>query len=383
MATTEVNGTCDPRFEPVRDAIKANLVEGLDVGVSMCAYIGDEVVLDLWGGHVDAARSEPWGPETLVNVWSSSKGIVAICAAMLVSRGELDVDQPIASYWPEFKAAGKGEITVRMALTHRAGLPGIDHPALEVEALADWDLIVSLLAQEEPWWIPGKGFGYHAFTYGYLVGEVVRRITGRTIGQFVREELAAPLDADFWFGIPASEHRRIAPVIKPPPALSKPMNVALQDPNSMTVRVLSNPPVAENFEVANETWWRQAEIPAANGTGNGRSLAKIYRMLAARGTLEGREYLRPEILDDFSAAQHAGVDEVTRTDHVVATGFLRNFVGWFQPGSNGFGHAGAGGSMGFVDPDHQLAVGYAMNRMLDDVPDPRLSRVIPALYQCL
>jgi CubicO group peptidase (beta-lactamase class C family) len=373
-----VKGTCDERYARVRDAFEDGLRQGHDRGGSVAVIVDGETVVDLWGGWDDEAHTRPWQRDTIVNCWSTTKGVVALCAAMLVDRGELDYDEKVATYWPEFAAAGKGDVRVHHLLTHSAGLPGIRQPQLPVEAFWDWDRMTTLLAAEEPWWEPGTMHGYHAFTYGFLVGEVVRRVTGRTIGQFVREELAGPLHADFWIGVPAGELGRISDLTNPPFVPENPLNAALQDPTSLTSRVLANPPMAPDYARCNDTGWRLAEVPAANGHGNAKGVAQIYSVLANDGIVDGRRYLSAEAIDRATTLQREGVDAFTTVPHSWAMGFLLNLTSWIRPTSAAFGHPGAGGSIGVADRARRMAFGYAMNRMLDEVPDPRWPRLVAA-----
>ena len=213
-AAPMIHGRCDPRFAAVRDAFAANFAAGREVGASFAATVEGEPVVDLWGGHADAATTRPWERDTIVNVFSTTKAMTALCAHLLVDRGLLDLDAPVARYWPEFAQAGKERITTRHLLTHSAGLAALRR-SLPTEALYDWTRMVEALAAETPWWEPGSANGYHAMTYGYLVGEVVRRLTGKTLGRFLRDEVTAPLGADFHIGLAPSEDARVAEMVPP------------------------------------------------------------------------------------------------------------------------------------------------------------------------
>ncbi|MFI5041175.1 MAG: serine hydrolase domain-containing protein, partial [Acidimicrobiales bacterium] len=300
----EVHGTCDDRFSGVREALSATLSDGRDVGASAAVFVDGEAVVDVWGGFADEARTVPWGRDTMTNVWSSTKTVTALCALVLADRGELDLHAPVARYWPEFKAAGKEAVEVRHLLGHTAGLSGWAEP-ITVEDLFDWEKCTSLLAAQEPWWEPGTQSGYHAVTQGYLVGEVIRRITGQTVGRFLATELAGPLSADFHIGLDAAEDARVSNVI-PPPAFD--IDLTTVDPHGIAIRSFANPPL-------DATWawmraWRAAEIPAANGQGNARSLGLVQSVLACGGTVGGRRFLSERGCNAVFEEQASGVDLV-------------------------------------------------------------------------
>src|SRR5580704_6843593 len=272
-----IHGVCEERFEAVRSALAQNLDSGEELGASLVLDIDGDVVIDIWGGFRDQDRTVPWDEHTITNVWSSTKTVTSLAALMLVDRGELDVDQPVAKYWPEFAAAGKQDVLVRHILSHASGVSGLDQPAV-VADLYDWERATSRMAAQAPWWPPGTASGYHALNYGHLVGEVVRRISGQTLKQFVAEEIAGPLGADFQIGAAESDWGRIADVVPPPPL---PFDFAALDPASPAVRTLTGPLVPA--EVANTPGWRRADIGAANGHGNARSVARIMSVLARGG----------------------------------------------------------------------------------------------------
>src|SRR3954468_13898070 len=298
----EVHGTYEAAFEGVRDALAANIDSGADVGASVAVMVDGETVVDIWGGHVDEARTDPWADDTIINVWSTTKTMSFLCALLLADRGELDFHAPVARYWPEFKAQGKESVEVRHLMSHSAGLSGWQEPLAPAD-LYDWDKATSLLAAQEPWWTPGTASGYHAITQGYLVGEVGRRVTGQTIGTFFAEQLAGPLGADFHIGTGAEHDSRIANVIPPPP-----LELLGADPTSIPVRTLSNPPLsaAQSWEPA----WRRAEIPAAGGHGNARSVAAVQSVLACGGEVGGRRFLSTAGAEAVLTEQQYGVDLV-------------------------------------------------------------------------
>src|SRR3954463_2809293 len=272
---TPRGGTCSARFDPLRELFAAKLESGEDLGASLAVNIDGEMVVDLWGGWADEARTAPWTESTITNVFSTTKTMTALAALALVDRGELDLDAAVARYWPEFAARGKEGIKGRHLLSHTSGVSGWDQP-ITIDDVYDWDESTALLAAQAPWWEPGTASGYHMMTQGFLVGEVVRRITGLSLGTFFAQELAGPLGADFHIGLPDAEHHRVADVIPPPP----PPQLELP-PDSIPMRALANPPLDASY--ANTDWWRRCEIPAAGGQGNARSVATVQSVLAARG----------------------------------------------------------------------------------------------------
>ena len=381
MATIE--GTCDDRFQPVRDAFTANFDQGLDVGASVCVTVDGETVVDLWGGTVDGTLEEPgstpWERDTITNVWSTTKTMTALCALMLADRGELDFHSPVARYWPEFKEGGKERVTVAHLMSHTAGLPGWQEP-MKPEDLYDWDLACSRLAAQEPWWEPGTASGYHAITQGYLVGEVIRRIDGRTVGRFFAEEVAGPLGADFYIGLPAEHDARVARVIPPPPLDEL---IAAADPQSIPIRTLSNPPLS-----AEQSWeegWRRAEIPAAGGHGNARSVARAQSVLACEGELDGVRLLSAEGCAAVLEEQSNGADLVLGVPLRFGLGYgLMTPEIPLSPNERSFFWGGWGGSVVLVDLDARMCVSYVMNRMGEGtIGDTRGINILFAAYGAL
>ncbi len=378
MSTVELHGACEPRFGAVRDAFAANWTEHDEVGASLCVIVGGEVVVDLWGGFADEARARAWEPDTITNVYSSTKGIAAAAAAMLVDRGQLDVERPVVDYWPEFGQAGKSEITVRHLLTHEAGLAGVDEE-LPDGAVLDWERMIGALERQAPMWTPGEGMGYHAITYGWLVGEVIRRIDGRSCGEFVRNEIAQPLGIDFFIGLPESEDARTADLIAAPGA--GPIGVSSEDNLAARALGLAAPRLAGTV---NSREWRAAELPAANGHGNGRSLATIYSALAQGGG----ELCSRDAVEACGATEHAAREDMVLGFLVRRSlGFILSTAGGryeWGPNPRTFGHSGAGGSLGFADPDAGIGFGYVMNQMSAGLgADPRWKPMIDAVYASL
>jgi len=356
MAEGLSSGFVADRHAPVRAVFEGNLASGADVGASFCATIEGETVVDLWGGYADEARTRPWVKDTIVNVYSTTKTMTALTALMVADRGELDFDAPVAKYWPEFAANGKAGVKVSHLMSHSAGLSGWKAPMAEQD-LYDWDKATSLLAAQAPYWEPGKAVGYHAITQGYLVGEVVRRITGRTLGTFFREEIAGPLGADFHIGLPASEDERVAILIPPPPggALGDGMTTELQK----NMATNPAPPVAATASRA----WRGAEIPAANGTGNARSVAEIHAILANGGTAKGRRFLSEAGCRKALELQIEGEDLILGAPARFGMGF--GLAGGVVPlpNPNTIFWGGYGGSLVVIDMDARATYAYAMNKM--------------------
>jgi CubicO group peptidase (beta-lactamase class C family) len=374
---TEISGHCDERFEPVREVFARHFDEGLERGASVAITLHGEPVVDLWGGDADGT-GRPWEEDTIVNVWSTTKTMSALCVLMLADRGEIDVDAPIATYWPEFAANGKDAITTAQVLGHTAGLAGWD-PAIEPADLYDWDKTVGVLAAQAPWWEPGTFSAYHALSQGYLEGEVVRRVTGRTIGTFFREEVAEPLGADFHIGLPESEEHRVGEMVTPGVGLGG----AQIDPTSLAGRILLSAPVTG--EECNTREWRAAEIPAAGGTGNARSVARVHAAIANGGTLDGVTLLSPKGVERIFVEQASGVDRVLGMDMRLGTGFgLMNATIPLSPNPRSCFWGGWGGSLAVIDLDAELSVAYVMNRMNPGlVGDLRGGMLVVTAYQAL
>jgi CubicO group peptidase (beta-lactamase class C family) len=388
MTAAKVSGNCDARFAKVRDVFEASLASGEEIGASVAVLIDGSPVLSLFGGFADPAKTRPWTEDTLVNVYSTTKAMAAFCLHQLVEEGKVDLDAPVARYWPEFAAAGKGEVPVRWLLSHRVGLPALKK-LLPNEALYDWDAMTSALAAETPWWKPGERHGYHAVTFGWLVGEVVRRVTGKSVGSVFRERIAGPLGADFWIGLPDSEHGRVgelsAMVAQPAPDTGgfNLMEAFMKDPEGMVARAFMNPP-SMAFGPNNPAW-RRAEIPAANGHANALAIAKVYG--AAVAPSAGRRVLAPESIARALQEQSVGKDAVLQLETRFGLGFMipqARRDARFGPSERAFGHPGAGGSLGFADPDARIGFGYAMNKMGPSIlMDVRPLALIDALYSCL
>ncbi|WP_432055667.1 serine hydrolase domain-containing protein [Streptomyces sp. bgisy022] len=377
-----VHGHCEPRFAAVREAFEENFRARGELGAAVTVTVDGRTVVDLWGGWADAARTRPWERDTVVNVWSTTKGPVALCAHLLADRGLLDLDAPVAAYWPEFAAAGKEGVLVRHLLSHRAGLAGLREPHT-LEQLYDWDLTTRRLAATEPWWEPGTRSGYHALTYGHLVGEVVRRVSGLLPGAFLEREVAGPLGIDFTVGRPEKDAGRIAELVQDPAAPGGERAA----PAPVAVAALANP--LAGAATANTPAWRAAEIPAANGHGTARAVADLYGVLMGRDPREGRRLL------SAGAAERVREGQGRCRDLVLGAGFERDTeIGlglWlsgphasYGPNPRAFGHDGFGGSCGLADPEAGVSMGYVMNRMGPHIADdPRKTALIDAVHGAL
>lgn len=378
----EIKGLCEPGFEGVKEAFAKNFEKDGDVGASYAATVDGEFVVDIWAGHADAAKTKPWQKDTIVNVYSTTKAMAALCTLMLVDRGQLDLDAPVADYWPEFAQGGKEKLPVRYLLSHSSGLCGFEEP-IPVEALYDWDRITAMLARQAPWWEPGTASGYHSLTFGYLLGEVVRRITGKTLGTFFKEEVAGPLGADFHIGLAAEHDGRVAELI--PPVMRKPGDAGYVDPADMSeiARKMGNPMMSA--EVATQRAWRAAEIPAANGHGNARSVARIVAALACGGTLDGVRLLGMETIEKAIEEQISGTDLVLQMPIRFGLGFGLSDPLWpMGPNPRTFFWGGWGGSTVVIDLDARVSHSYVMNLMhMGLTGDSRSARLMNALYASL
>ena len=359
-----IDGSVEPGFEEVREQFDANFAKRGELGAACAAYHRGVKVVDLWGGRRSAGGPEPWREDTLVLVYSTSKGLAAMAVALASSRGWLDYDAPVAGYWPEFSQGGKEKVTVRQLLTHQAGLCGIDE-RLDAAKLADLDAVADAIARQPPAWEPGTRHGYHAMTYGHLVGEVVRRIDGRSLGSYFREEIAEPLGIDFLIGFGPEYDARCADLIAAPRDPSAPdfLEMLSKDPDSLAAKVFGGSRL--DADAANGRAWRAAEIPAGNGHGSARALARLYGALARGGELDGVRVLSAEAIERANTEQVRGEDAVLKPLHTrFGVGFMMTQpMIPFGPNPRSFGHPGAGGSIAFADPDAKIGFGYVMNQM--------------------
>ena len=383
MIQTPVEGSIEPGFTAVKDAFEANFERHGEVGAACCVYVDGRAVVDLWGGRLSPDRAEPYSASALQMVMSSTKGVVSVAAHMLAQEGRLDFDAPVTRYWPEFGAAGKESMPVRWLFSHRAGLAAVDHPLSVADVLA-WTPVIDALAAQRPLWEPGSAHGYHVGTFGWLAGEIIRRVSGMTVGRFVAERIAGPLGLDFYIGLPADLEPRVAPMIAaptPPPGTVPDIFTArLLDPTTLLHRAFVNPPLPAG--IFNEPSFHAAEVPAANGIGNARSIARLYA--ACIGQVDGIRLLSPETVDGAMAEQSAGDDLVLGYVTRYSTGFQLSFP--FRPmaGEGSFGHYGMGGSVGFAHPGKRMAFAYVMNQMLPSGGvDPRPTALIEAVVDSL
>jgi CubicO group peptidase (beta-lactamase class C family) len=374
----DVEGRCDARFAKVKDAFAKNFAVENEVGASFAATLNGELVVDLWGGAADAARTRPWRRDSLANVWSTTKAMSALCAHVLVDRGLVELDAPVARYWPEFAAAGKERLPVRWLFSHQSGLAGVSE-SLPAEAVLDWARFTRALAAQKPLWEPGTRSGYHALTFGHLLGELVRRTDGRTLGAFFREEVAEPLGAEFWIGLPESQEARVVEMIPPDPPLPLSAPPEPGDPQFELRSALANPRVTQ--EIANTRAWRAAEVPAANGQANARGAARAMALLACGGAIDGVRLLRESSVATAITEQCYGRD--------LVLGPMRWGLGFMlaskdlplSPNPRTFGHGGWGGSFALADCDARVSLAYVMNRMSPGTTgDKRLGRLLRAFY---
>ncbi|MCT2589815.1 beta-lactamase family protein [Streptomyces sp. N2-109] len=388
---TTINGEVAYRFEPVRDAFAANFDQHGDIGAAVCVYHHGQPVVDLWGGIADPDTGRPWERDTLQLVYSATKGATATAAHLLVQRGELDLDTPVAKYWPEFAANGKADIPVRWLLSHQAGIVALDQPVPLAEALA-WQPMADALAAQRPQWTPGTAHGYHGRTWGWLVGEVIRRVSGRTPGRFFADEIATRLGLDFFIGLPESERDRVSRMSYRQPEVDlttvpedeipeelRDQVAAWRDPNSFSNKAFQvTDPANIDF---NSPEVQAAELPASNGIGTAHSLARMYAALI--NEVDGARLLTPGTLASATKEQAAGPDQVVVAPSRFSSGYMLPTKGNPMIGPNSFGHTGRGGSLGFADPEHGIAFGYAMNHIIGGPDDVRATALVDAVRSSL
>lgn len=368
----QIHGRCAIGFAPVQDAFERNFAEGRELGASVSVTLRGDVVVDLWAGDADSAGT-PWARDTIVSVFSATKSMTAVCLLMLVDQGLVDVDAPVAVYWSEFGATGKENVTVRHVLAHRSGINGFDEP-LPVEALYDSSLICDRIAAQRPWWEPGTAAGYSSFLGSFILGEIMRRVTGITVGEFFRRKVAEPLGADFHIGLDERHDPRAGELAMP---ATRPADlIALAGPDSLPGRMLRTFPVT--WEEPTTRQWRAAEIPSMGGFGNARSLDRVHAALACGGSIDGVTLMSPKTVEMILEEDNSG-------ENYIPT-FTRYGLGWGIESESvslpprAFFAAGAGGARAMVDLDSQLSMAYAMNRMADSASDDRGPRLIEAAY---
>jgi CubicO group peptidase (beta-lactamase class C family) len=376
----EVQGRCDARFEALRGVFGEQLESGNEVGASIVVDVEGRTVVDIWGGWRDAEHTQPWTEHTIVNVWSTTKTITNLAALMLVDRGQLDVYAPVAKYWPEFGENGKEHIEVRHLMSHTSGVSGWEAPFV-VEDMYDWDSATSRLAGQAPWWEPGSASGYHANNQGHLIGEVVRRITGKHLKRFVAEEIAGPLAADFQIGAVEADWDRIAPVIPPPPL---PFDLEAMDPNSPVFKTFTGP-VADAGK-ANTPGWRQADMGALNGHANARSVARIMKAISIGGEVDGIRLLSPDTIELIFNEQSHNIDLVLGVPLRFGIGYAwpeTQSVPYIAEGRRCF-WGGWGGSVILMDLERRTTISYMMNKMAPGViGSDRSEAYVNAINECL
>ena len=354
----DLSGQSDDRFQSLIDIVETQLDADYDLGSSLAVAVDGELVCDVWGGWSDEAKTRPWEADTVTNVWSTTKTMTALSALLLIDRGELDPHEKVATYWPEFGAAGKGDIEVRHIMSHTSGVSAWAQP-VTVDDVLDDDKATAMLAAQDPWWEPGSASGYHALNQGHLVGEVIRRIDGRGLKQFFGEEIASPLGADFTIGSPPENHHRISNVIPPPP-LPIPEDI---DPESVMIKTFTGP--LPEADISHTDAWRAATIGAANGHGNARSVATIQAAVSNGGTAKGISLVSGETLERIFEAQSDGIDQVLGFPVKFGLGYALanpNDVMGFTGGRVCY-WGGWGGSVVINDLDNRVTMAYMMNRM--------------------
>ena len=378
----DIHGFCDDKFAPVRDELARSIDEGQDLGASFAVTIDGEMVVDIWGGHVDEQKTQPWQSDTIVNVYSSTKTMSFLCALVLADRGQLDFDANVADYWPEFAQNGKEQVKVWHFMNHAAGLSGLDGPMAGADNY-DWDKVVNALAAQAPWWEPGTATGYHAMTQGYLIGELVRRITGKTLGRFFQDEIAGPLQADFFIGLPTSEFGRTGKLVVADQGNDLAAGLGATEDDSIPVRTFASP-----YVKATDSWtdgWRQAEIPAANGHGNARAIATLQAPLACKGSAFGVDLMSKQTAESVMQERISGQDLVLGVPLTFGLGFgLNSQLMPLSPNKNACFWGGWGGSSVLVDQDAALSASFVMNRMFPGLlGDRRSYTLVQTMYQCL
>lgn len=389
----EIHGHFEPEFKAVRDQFYKHFKQDKEIGASVSMTVGGNTVVDLWGGNTDRAGNTPWSKDTLATIFSGTKGLASLCALRLADQGKLDLEASISDYWPEFSYHGKSQIPVKWILSHKAGLVGTGKVLLP-KTLYDNDALADSLAKQQPWWEPGEGHGYHAITMGWLMGKIVQNITGKSLGQYFREEIAQPLGLDLHIGLDPHEQYRVAKmylISGLPDVHDDILNILkgaiTEDKRGMTISAFLNPLTLGLHAVTNTKIWPRLEQPAANGMANARAMAKLYGVLANGGTADnGYQLLSPDMLAKCWEEQSSGMDLVLKRPTRFSYGFMMTQEGplaSYGPGSRSFGHVGMGGSLSFADPDSKTSFGYVMNKMGTYVlVDPRARSLIDTFYSC-
>lgn len=386
ISDTPIQGFCVPEFQAVKNAFVRNFEEHGELGAACCLYVDGDLVVDLWGGWADKKKTRAWQADTLSGFYSVGKALVSLCALHVCDQYSIDIDAAVSDVWPEYGQLGKEGTTLRDFLTHRAGMPAIRED-LPAEALFDWTQMVDALASQAPYWEPGTEHGYHTNTFGLLVGEFVRRVSGLSVGQYLQKFIAGPLEADVHFGLSDADLRRGAELDWPE---EKNLLAAfdaeqeLDEFGQMMVQGYSNPYGFSSLGVLNSAAWRQAEIPSANGYGTAKGLARIFWALANGGKQGDLRIINEASLKEAYRVQCDGEDKILRKDIRWGLGFqLTHPNRLLGPNPNSFGHFGNGGSLGFSDPDARLGFGYTLNRIVRDWGSPQNRALIRAIYECV
>jgi len=381
------HGTCSPRFEPLRQLFTNNLNTGVDLGASVAITIEGEFAVDLWGGWADVARTRPWNEDTLTLVYSTTKMMAALAALVLVDRGELDLDAPVAKYWPEFAAQGKGGVLVRHVMSHTSGVSGWQEP-VSMADVCDWEKSTALLAAQAPWWEPGASSGYQMISHGHLIGEIVRRVSGHKLSAFFAREIAAPLGADFHMGIQPENYDRLAEQMQPAGRPKFPLKALLSFlflRNGVLSKTFNNPPHDPAFRLTDT--YRQADMGASNGYGNAHSVARALSVLANGGVVDGVRLLSPKTIDRIFEPQSKGLDRVLGIPINWGIGFAlppTRMVPRLPAGSRVCFWGGYGGSMTFIDLERRMTVSFAMNKLDGGIlGSPRVERILACAYACM
>ncbi len=379
----EIQGEVTSQFEPVRQAF-LDLWQDIEVGAGLCVFHQGKKVIDLWAGYTNREMTETWQADTLVNVYSTTKGLATLAFAVLVDEGKVNYEDKVTDYWPEFGAEGKQDVTIAQLLSHQAGLCGVEQK-LSVSDLYDWDKMINLLAAQKPLWPLGEACGYHAVTWGYFPGELVRRITGKTLGQYFEEKVRKPLNADCYIGVPDKDLKRCATLVGPNRARKQPSGPAAEaEMPALYPIALLNPSISPFRDACSEKW-RKSEIAAANGHASARGLATVYGALSMKGELNGTRIISQDAIEQATQIEvDQQLDLVTGTVMRRSRGFILNTDQAYGPNPDAFGHAGAGGSLGYADQDAQIGFGYAMNQMQADPNQIGRSKILTdAVFACL
>ncbi len=391
---TQIHGHCEPGFEAVREQFLRNYKQGLEIGSCVSFTHNNKVVVDLWAGDADKSKNHAWGKDTLATIFSGTKSLAALCVLRLADQGKIDLELPVCHYWPEFSYHGKSSIPVKWLLSHKAGLAGAGK-VLMPWTLDDNEALSSSLAQQQPWWEPGEAHGYHAITMGWLIGKLIKNVTGKSAGQYFREEIALPLDLDIHIGLDPHEHYRVAKMqlLGGMPILHKDIlnlisGTIVEKHRGMSLSAFVNPVSLGISAIGNLKRWPEIEQPAANGMANARSMAMLYSVLANGGVgRNGYQLLSPEMLEHCWIERSNGLDLVLKRNTRFSHGFMlpQNCpLTSFGPGQRSFGHNGMGGSLSFADPDNKVSFGYVMNKMGTYLlVDPRPRALIDTFYKCL